>query len=173
MHKTGNELHPPDATAGAEPAEGSVLHRYLLQQLRNQDDARDLAQEAYMRYLQVPDMSAVRDPGAYLFRIALNLISEWRLRRDRSAVTYDSELTDKVALYAADNAPDVFEQAASSERLQSILEQIPVTYRRALLMSKCEGLSNVEIAKRINVTPETVVRYLARAVAFARAARWE
>ena len=65
------------------------------------------------------------------------------------------------------------EQLLSREHLEKVLEQIPLNYRRVLLMSKCDGLSNAQIAKKLNVTPETIVRYLARAVAFARKARWD
>lgn len=169
--ETGDEASTPER--GADPVYSPRLHRYLVRQLHNQEDASELAQEAYVRYLQIPDAGAVRQPSAYLFRIALNLISEWRLRRDRSVVTYDSELTDQQALGTADGAPDAVEQLTSQQRLESVLEQIPIRYRQVLLMSKCDGLSNEEIAVRMNVTPETVVRYLVRAVAFARAARWD
>ena len=74
-------------TNGADAAYTRHLHRFLVGRLRNREDAGDLAQEAYLRYLQLPDSSVVRKPSDYLFRIAFNLISEWRLRRDRSAVT--------------------------------------------------------------------------------------
>lgn len=159
--------------AGTEPAYGLRLHRYLIRQLHSHEDANELAQEAYVRYLQVPDAGVIRQPGAYLFRIALNLISEWRLRRDRSVVTFDSELSEHRSRDTADGAPDAVQQLASQQQLAAVLAQIPVRYRQVLLMSKYEGLSNDDIAARMNVTPETVVRYLARAVAFARAARWD
>jgi len=163
----------PAAPEHTEPDYSPRLHRYLMRQLRNHDDASELVQEAYVRYLQIPDATAVRQPSAYLFRIALNLISEWRLRRDRSVVTYDSELAERRSLAAADGAPDAVEQLTTQERLEKVLEQVPLRYRQVLLMSKCDGLSNVQIAERMNITPETVVRYLVRAVAFARAARWD
>lgn len=171
--------HSGDAAPGqsaperTEPDYSPHLHRYLMRQLHNHDDASELVQEAYVRYLQIPDATAVRQPSAYLFRIALNLISEWRLRRDRSVVTYDSDLADRRSLAAADETPDAVEQLTNQERLAKVLEQVPLRYRQVLLMSKCDGLSNVQIAERMNVTPETVVRYLVRAVAFARAARWD
>ncbi len=168
-HSTGSASQP----AGAEALYNNQLHRYLMRQLRNREDASDLAQEAYLRYLQLPDAGAVRKPSGYLFRIAVNLISEWRLRRDRSAVTFDSELADQRSTAWPDARPDMVEQLTSRERLEQVLEQIPQNYRRVLLMNKCEGLSNAQIAAKLNVTPETVVRYLARAVAFARKARWD
>jgi RNA polymerase sigma factor (sigma-70 family) len=165
----GNAADPQ----GSEALYNSHLHRFLIRRLHNRQDASDLAQEAYLRYLQLPDTGVVRNPSGYLFKIAFHLISEWRLRRDRSAVTFDSELADKRSTAWPDTAPDAFEQLTSNERLEQILAQIPQNYRRVLLMSKCDGLSNEQIAAQLHVTPETVVRYLARAVAFARKARWD
>lgn len=168
--RTSAEPGKPADTQQAEyPA---ALHSYLMRQLHNRHDAQDLAQEAYLRYLQLPSTGVVRNPAAYLFRIAFNLITEWRLRRDRSVVSCDSELLEQQADAAAQTAGPV-EQLLSRERLEKVLEQIPLTYRRVLLMSKCDGLSNEEIAQALNVTADTVTRYLGRALAFARRARWD
>ncbi len=163
-------VHDPADAGKLYPAH---LHRYLLGRLRNREDAADLAQEAYLRYLQLPDTGAVRKPSGYLFRIAFNLISEWRLRRDRSPVTFSSDLSEKRSPAWPDPAADSLEQLISRERLEKVLEHIPVTYRRVLLMSKCDGLSNSQIAERLKITPDTVARYLVRATAFARKAPWD
>jgi RNA polymerase sigma factor (sigma-70 family) len=173
MRRSGisaQEMKRPSETQQAEyPA---ALHTYLVRQLRNRQDAQDLAQEAYVRYLQLPNSAAVRNPAAYLFRIAFNLMTEWRLRRDRSVVCYDSDLMEQHASAAAP-APGPVEQLLQRERLERVLEQIPLNYRRVLIMSKCDGLSNEEIAATLKVSAHTVVRYLGRAVAFARRARWD
>lgn len=150
----------------------AALHKYLMRRLRHRHDAQDLAQEAYLRFLQLPSSGAVRNPGAYLFRIAFNLMTEWRLRQDRSVVSCDSELMERRSDIPSD-IPEPFGQLASQQTLEKVLEQVPVNYRRVLLMSKCDGLSNDEIAKRLGVTADSVARYLGRAIAFARRAQWE
>lgn len=157
-------------SASAEAAYGGRLHRYLIRQLRNREDASDLAQEAYLRFLQLPDVSAIRDVRGYLFRIALHLISEWRWRRDRGLVTFDSQLAD--ARDSREPAADELTLLLGQETLARVLDQIPQTYRQVLLWNKCDGLTNAQIAERLNVSPETVVRYLAKATALARKARW-
>src|SRR5262245_14418283 len=75
----------------------AALHKYLLRRLRHRQDAQDLAQEAYLRFLQLPSAAAVRNSAAYLFRIAFNLITERQLRQDRSVVSCDSELLEQHA----------------------------------------------------------------------------
>ena len=61
------------------------LVRFLSLRLPNQDDARDLAQEAYLRMLRLNDDHYIRHPEAYLFRIASNLVHEyWLAARSES-----------------------------------------------------------------------------------------
>src|SRR5688572_52911 len=119
---TRDMQEPSEAQKDEYPA---ALHAYLLRQLRNRQDAQDLAQEAYLRYLQLPNPGAVRNPAAYLFRIAFNLMTEWRLRRDRSVVSCDSDLMERHAGMAAPG-PDPIEQLLQRERLERVLEQIPL-----------------------------------------------
>jgi RNA polymerase sigma factor (sigma-70 family) len=169
-HKEGDSSDPMGPGSAFYRSE---LHRYLMKRLRNSQDAHDLAQEAFLRYLQLPNVSLLRNPKGYLFRIAVNLISEWQLRRDRSTVTFNSDLADKRSSVLQDATTDVSEQLSSREHLLKILEQIPPTYRRVLLMNKAQGLSYWEIAEKLNVAPETVLKYLARATAAARKAQFD
>jgi RNA polymerase sigma factor (sigma-70 family) len=173
MRRPKSSAADPGKLSETQTAEyPAALHAYLVRQLRNRHDAQDLAQEAYLRYLQLPSAGVVRNPAAYLFRIAFNLMTEWRLRQDRSVVSCDSELMEQHTGAAAP-ATEPVELLMSQERLEKVLEQIPLTYRRVLLMSKCDGLSHEEIAQSLQVSPDTVVRYLGRALAFARRARWD
>ena len=52
------------------------LYQYLRRRLANEEDAQDLAQEAYLRLLRVSRTELVRDPQAYLYRVARNLVYE-------------------------------------------------------------------------------------------------
>jgi DNA-directed RNA polymerase specialized sigma24 family protein len=73
-----------------------ALRRFLIQRLRNAQDASDLSQEVYLRLLRVPDATLVRQPRAYLFRIAANVLYEFHMRQQHESVTFDSEMLDAV-----------------------------------------------------------------------------
>ena len=45
---------------------GGALQAFLYRRVRRRPDAAELAQEVYVRLLRVPDIEAIRDPGAYL-----------------------------------------------------------------------------------------------------------
>lgn len=169
VHRHPSASHDAHDPVGVEADDyREKLHRYLTRCLRSSDDARDLAQEAYLRYLQLPDARVLHRPDRYLYRIALNLLHEWRLRRDRSKVTFDSELADKRAGTLADASADAFRQVTSAEYLQQVLDTMPANYRRVLWMNRVEGLHYREIAKQMGLTPDTVLVYLGRAIACAR-----
>jgi DNA-directed RNA polymerase specialized sigma24 family protein len=61
-----------------------ALQAFLYRRVRRRPDAAELAQEVYVRLLRVPDIGAIRDPGAYLYTVASNLARDLA-RRERSS----------------------------------------------------------------------------------------
>src|SRR5262245_25895645 len=57
------------------------LCQFLRQRVRDSVDIEDLAQETWLRLLRVRDLSAVRNPHAYLLQVAYHVILEWRGQR--------------------------------------------------------------------------------------------
>jgi RNA polymerase sigma factor (sigma-70 family) len=150
-----------------------ALHRFLTHRLRNAEDAHDLAQETYLRFYQVTDADAVRRPSGYLFRIAVNLVYEFQLKRNQDCVIFDSDAVETLAdTLAAPPSTDPSQQLMAADQVDHILGQIPATYRKVFIMHKRDGLSCQEIAQALNLTKRSVEVYLARAIAFARNARW-
>jgi len=150
-----------------------ALHRFLTHRLRNAEDARDLAQETYLRFYQLTDADAVRRPSGYLFRIAVNLVYEFQLKRKQDCVSFDSDAVETLAdTVATPSSTDPSQQLMAANQVDHILRQIPATYRKVFIMHKRDGLSCQEIAQALNLTKRSVEVYLARAIAFARTARW-
>lgn len=160
---------------------GAGLERFLVGRLRNrqiragaaQAIAQDLAQEAYLRLLRVDDNELIRHPQAYLYRIAANLVYEYRLREVRTPVTFNSELMDLSAGAPVEtpvNEPG--ELLCASQELEAVLGQLPPAYRAIIVLRKRDGLSYAEIGRALKLSPNTVRKYLVRGLARLRAARW-
>lgn len=150
------------------------LQRFLVRRLRSSQDARDLAQEVYLRLLRVPDPSLVRQPQAYLYRIAANVVYEYRIREQHEPVLFDSEALEAIAEHPAETDRDEMANRLDAQRqLEGLLNQLPPLYRAILLMQKRDGLSYAEIAKELGLSIHTVEKYLFRALALVRAAKWE
>ena len=74
----------------------------------------------------------------------------------------------------AELAVVVFERWLDTQRqLAAILDELPPLYRAILLLQKRDGMSYVEIAKELDLSVHTVEKYLFRALALVRAAKWE
>lgn len=151
-----------------------ALHRFLLQRLQNSQDAQDLAQEAYLRFYQLDNTHAIQRPSGYLYRIAVNLLYEFRLRQSRDKVTYDSELVDTLSDLTADpSLTDLPERLAAAQQLHRVLQSIPLAYRKILILHRRDGQSVQQIAAALGLSTRTVETYLAKALAYARHARGE
>lgn len=150
------------------------LHRFLTRHLHSAQDAGDLAQDVYLRFLQLPHNDLVRQPQAYLYRIAANLVYEYRLKERRRDVACDPDLLENIAEQSADITEDGLEERLSThQQLERVLRQIPPIYRAVLLLQKRDGLSYAEIAQELGLSVHTVQKYLFRALAHCRAADWE
>lgn len=144
------------------------LHRYLTRRLNGAQDAQDLAQDVYLRFMQVSQHETVREPQAFLYRLASNLVYEFRLRERRSLVTFDSDAADERCNRAAGTGEEndgLGERLCSAQELAQVLQRLPKTYQVVLLLRKRDGLSPDDIAQRLGLSKSTVYTYLIRAVA--------
>jgi DNA-directed RNA polymerase specialized sigma24 family protein len=57
------------------------LFHFLGRRVRAAVDIEDLAQETYLRLLRARDLAEVRNPQAYLLRVAGHVVAEWRDRQ--------------------------------------------------------------------------------------------
>ena len=138
-------------------------NRSLLQfwgkRVRSAVDIEDLAQETYLRLLRARDLGEVRNPQAYLLRVASHVLIEWRDHQPRpeSLVEMDDDLL-------IDDCPPEFELEASisQERLNHTLAAVSPTMRTVLLLRLRDERSCKDIAQELDLTLRQVRRYLAR-----------
>jgi DNA-directed RNA polymerase specialized sigma24 family protein len=116
------------------------LHRYLLRRLTSPHSAEDIAQETYLRLCGVDDGALIRAPQAYVFRIASNLVYELRLREQREAVTFNSELANHAAEQGCGLTEDAVATSLDTTRLLAVLlASLPPLYTAILILKKRDG----------------------------------
>lgn len=134
------------------------LRQYLRSRLANEHDAQELAQEAYLRMLRIKRLDFVRNPEAYLFRIAKNLVHELYSGR-RIGVSGDVDL-DTIE----SDDPSLEELAVLSARRRQVeraLAELSPKCKAAVMLQWREGLTQLEIAERMNLSRSMVQKYLA------------
>ncbi len=146
------------------------LQRFLYARSPRPQAAADLTQEVYLRLLRFPPQELLRQPQAYLYRIATNVLHDFNLRDRDDCVSFDSRAVDELADSAA-NAwlDDPADRLSVEQQLHHLLEQLPAAQRAALLLAKRDGLSYEDIAARLGVTVHAVKKYVVRALAHCRA----
>jgi len=141
-----------------------VLHQFLVQRLKSTEDAADLAQEVYLRMLRVEKNELVRSPQDYLYGIASHVVYQFKFRRGRDPVTFDSEAVDQLVESPAEiGSDDVAESVSARQHLEWALDQLPPMQRAVWWLRKYDQLSNDEIAQRLNLSTHTVKKYLFKA----------
>ena len=140
------------------------LQGYLRARLSNPEDAAELAQEAYLRMLRVRRADLIKNPQAYLFRIARNLLHELYTSTDLDSLV-DTD-GDPDALESHEPSPeDCAVLAARQAMMQKAVAELPTKCQAALALHWRYGLTQKEIAERINLSRQMVQKYLARGIA--------
>jgi RNA polymerase sigma factor (sigma-70 family) len=145
--------------AGWQQRWNRSLFRFLGRRVRSTVDIEDLAQETYLRLLRARDLGEVRNPQAYLLRVASHVLVEWRGNEPRpeSLVTIEDELL------IDDSSPQFeLEASISQEHLNHTLAAASPTMRAVLLLRLRDERSCKDIAAELDITLRQVRRYLAR-----------
>jgi RNA polymerase sigma-70 factor, ECF subfamily len=148
------------------------LYRVARAILRNDTEAEDVMQDAYVRAYAHLDQFAGRSAfGAWLTRIAVNealarLRSRGRLQELESMFNGSEEVADPVS---ETESP---EQQASTREMGELLEDailaLPGSYRTVLMMRDIEEMSTADTAAALELTEENVKVRLHRARAMLR-----
>jgi RNA polymerase sigma-70 factor (ECF subfamily) len=137
-----------------------TLARHLL---RDEHDAQDVVQEAYLRAWRFYTNFRDGDERAWLLTIVRHCCYTWRRdRHNAERVAFDEEQhgIDAGSRYAADaRAIDESER----ETLAAALDRLPREFREVLVLRELQELSYKDIARVTGVPVGTVMSRLARA----------
>ncbi len=145
-----------------------ALRAVFFRRVRSQPQAADLAQEVYVRMLQVKDIGAIRDPHAYLFTVARNLADEHAFQRRAQFAVDVEESSVQAELAEVPNFGTQIATARRSKKLRNVLCKLPAKQRAAVEMAYWHGLSYEQIAQRLSVSTHMVKKYLSQALVICR-----
>ena len=134
------------------------LLRFLGRRVRARVDIEDLAQETYLRLLRARDLGDVRNPQAYLLRVASHVLLEWRDDQPHA----ESLAMDHDLLIDDSGPESELEASLSQERFDHALATATPLMRSVLLLRLRDERSCNEIAQDLDITLRQVRRYLAR-----------
>lgn len=138
------------------------LLNYVRTSLRTETDAQDVSQEVYLRLLRVPEDRVIDHPRAYLFRVAANVVNDWRAGQRLLETRPPEALEDIPAL---EDSGEDYDRRVQTEQVGRAIASLPATYRATLLLKVQHGLTYGEIADHLGVSERMVKRYVVKAYA--------
>jgi RNA polymerase sigma-70 factor (ECF subfamily) len=143
------------------------LLNFILQYLKETGEAEEILQDVFLSVWEGrKSLQVDKSVKSYLFRIAVNKVYNHLKRRvvERKYQYYlsNNEHTSE------NNIEDKIYFSELKETIDQILGQLPVQQRRIFRLSRLEGMSHDEIAKKFNISVWTVENQIYRAGKFVK-----
>jgi RNA polymerase sigma factor (sigma-70 family) len=147
----------------------SALQRYLSRRAPPTQDAADMVQEVFARFLRKKDRpEVIHNPFGYLLAFAKNVLLESLRDEQHNPVVYNSELADLVGSELEDATSGEPMGEHERQTLFNALADLPENYLIAIMLVDGKGMSYEEAAAASGFTKATIATYVMRARAALR-----
>lgn len=140
------------------------LHRYAYTLLRNNDEARDVVQDVFLKFWRNEKSSEVM-ARQYLYRAVYNTCMN-RMRHEKVRLRYLQYRADTQVESEAATLP-VMEKELQA-RIQRAIDLLPAQCRLIFLKSRNEEKRYAEIARELDISVKTVEAQVAKALRILR-----
>jgi RNA polymerase sigma-70 factor (ECF subfamily) len=154
--------------SGNKDAFGELVMRYqgvvyglAYHLVGNFEDARDLAQEAFVRaYTRLSDLRDKTKFASWLKRVTFSVCLNWLKAQGRREFVLLGDKANKEDVYKIpDSAPSPAEQVEAAELRETVLKAVnnlPETYRLPLTLFHLDGLSYRKVAEFLDISVSAV-----------------
>lgn len=156
----GNEIMSFEAMMLPHMDAAYNLARWLL---RNDNDAQDVVQEAYLRAFRSFGGFHGSNGRPWLLTIVRNTAYTWMKKNRAVDLTAPFDEESPALEIESANPATLLEQSEQGELVRQALDKLPAEFREILVLRHLEGLSYKEIAEVADLAPGTVMSRLARA----------
>jgi len=145
----------------------NTVYNFVRHLTRNDQDAEDVVQEAYLRAFRFYSRFRGGDARPWLLKIARNVFYTGLRQNSRfDQIDFGQDLTIPDRHFP--NPEEAVLQSTTGAMLQRALEALPSHCREVLVLRELEGMSYQEIATVLEVPTGTVMSRLSRARALLR-----
>lgn len=164
----------PDCIDTAYRSSRSGLLRYFRRHVADRDEAHDLVQEAFLKLMTARPPGGIRDPNAFLQRIARNILFNRRRHLARWRRLLSNVPLDEIEVSAAPEQDQWIEAGQVMDQYRRALAALPARTRTIFLLHRVDELTYLQIADRLGVSAKTVEYHMASALKhLSRSLDWE
>lgn len=139
------------------------LYRFALRLLGNEEDAKDIIQDALVKVWNNKDqMGDLQNIEAWCMRITRNLALD-KIKSRKYRITDDLDRAQEVPATNQQNPHQTAERSDLMRRVHQVIHHLPEKFRTVLQLRDMDGLSYQEIADALNIEMSEVKINLHRA----------
>lgn len=140
----------------------------------NAAHVEDLVHNVYLRLLEYPPAQVLREPQAYLFKLAWGELHRFNRKSVREPLAHDHDTLERLSMRSGWLAGGEDASASSTEAvLTKVIGELPAIYGEVFVRFKWDGRTYRQIATEFKLTPRQVKRYIARTLQCLKQARLE
>lgn len=139
----------------------TIIRKFVRRFTSNVHDVEDICQESILRALEAEKSREIREPGAFLFGVARNIV---RKKLDKDSKTLIDFIEDFAPQKYISNEPPIEDCIDDRQRMILFAEAVatlPRQCQRVFVMKKVYGYSHKEIAKKLEISISTVEKHAA------------
>lgn len=137
-----------------------VLFGYFAHKMLKPEDIEDLLQDTFIEAFKSESKRVIQSPKDYLFVIARNLLSKrFALKAKMRTKSMDEADFNHLSSNAVPSDLDVHYRL-KLEVLAKCVDTLPEQCRRVFILKKFHGMSQKQIAAKLNISTSTVERHI-------------
>lgn len=144
-----------------------LLH--LLAMVKNRAIAEELLQDTFVRLSKVPGIEVIRQPKAFLTKVATNLALDY-LRQQKTTPTLESDEMFEELVSAQPEQLETLIKERRLDLLKQAISQLPERSKQALMLARFKEMTLKEVAREMDISQTMVEKHLKTALQKCRSA---
>ncbi|PWJ34978.1 RNA polymerase sigma factor [Sediminitomix flava] len=133
---------------------------------KSREDSEELVQDIFVKLWKYrANIDVTRGVEAYLFRMTKNEIINKIRKSELQTVGYSNVESQ---LYQEENPEEITDFKFKSEKVKTLIEELPEKSKAVFIARRMENKSNKEVAEEFGLSIKTVENHMTRALSFLR-----
>lgn len=138
-----------------------VLRRLLRRIAPSSHEIDDIAQETILRALEAEKAREIKEPRAYLFSIARNVVRDALEKKSRSIIDFIEDFGPETDFSTEPDVEESLDERARMLLFWEAVSTLPERCQRVFVLKKVYGYSHQEISRKLGISISTAEKHAA------------